>query len=314
MKAPEILDYQKALKALGYDPGPLDGVWGPRTAAAALGLATELRCQSDDIRKPELAYVAGHLVRLRAQAPAVPLEADDVSGWQEPQNMDYPLAWDSGVVAVIVKRSQGLKVMPSGAEHAKLIAQTPIHRGDYHYASFTTKAKRSLSGADAQAETFAKAVGELKPGDLIPWLDVEWRSIKDKVARALYYRTFKAEQLTEWTLRWLERVEGHLGVRPGASGVYTLRSYAQHRLTNDPELARHPLWLAGAGGPKLSPVKVPELEACNVRTPEPWPSWNLYQWTGRGKVPWYRKGKGKIDRNVINGPLEPLLVDSKFIL
>lgn len=312
MKAPEIRAYQEALKDLGYDPGPLDGVWGPRTAAAALGLATELKCQPEDIRKHGLAVVAGLLVRLRREALSTPLEADDVSGWQKPHNMDYPLAWDSGVVAVIVKRSQGLKVMASGAEHARLIADTPIHRGDYHYASFTTKAKRSLSGADAQAETFAKAVGELKPGDLIPWLDVEWRSIKDKVARALYYRTFKAEQLTEWTLRWLDKVEGHLGVRPGASGVYTLKSYAKHRLTDDPELAKHPLWLAGAGGPKLSPVKVPKLDRCPSKAPKPWASWALYQWTSRGEVRWY-KGR-KIDRNVINGGLEPLLVDSKLIL
>ncbi|MBO4169565.1 peptidoglycan-binding domain-containing protein [Cereibacter azotoformans] len=31
-------DYQAALAGLGYDPGPLDGTWGPKTAAAARAL------------------------------------------------------------------------------------------------------------------------------------------------------------------------------------------------------------------------------------------------------------------------------------
>ena len=36
------------------------------------------------------------------------------------------------------------------------------------------------------------------------------------------------------------------------------------------------------------------------RSPVPsrWDEWTLYQWTGAGRVDWYRAGKGKIDRNL----------------
>ena len=34
MKGPEVKQLQQALKAQGYDPGPLDGEFGPKTAAA----------------------------------------------------------------------------------------------------------------------------------------------------------------------------------------------------------------------------------------------------------------------------------------
>lgn len=38
-----IFDIQKHLKALGHDPGPIDGVWGSRTRAALLSLLYVLR-------------------------------------------------------------------------------------------------------------------------------------------------------------------------------------------------------------------------------------------------------------------------------
>ncbi len=41
-----IFDIQKHLKALGHDPGPLDGIWGSRTRAALFSLLYVLRAVS----------------------------------------------------------------------------------------------------------------------------------------------------------------------------------------------------------------------------------------------------------------------------
>lgn len=46
----EVYDLQKSLKEAGFDPGPLDGIWGPKTAAA---LAASHKSATDQVIKQD---------------------------------------------------------------------------------------------------------------------------------------------------------------------------------------------------------------------------------------------------------------------
>lgn len=49
----DVLAMQRQLKASGYDPGPLDGIFGPRTLAAVKGYQSSRRLQVDGIVGPK---------------------------------------------------------------------------------------------------------------------------------------------------------------------------------------------------------------------------------------------------------------------
>lgn len=230
---------------------------------------------------------------------AEPVYACDLSYWQRLGGFDWEAAYKAGCVLAVVKRSQ-LKASKKGREHAKLIDASPLSRGDYHYAD--TKRLEDQLHPERQAETFCREIGELRSGDSIPWLDVEWLSFKGDVeAREEYYRSFNRQASHEWTLTWLYEVEKRLGVR---GGVYTLASYARYRLKlDDPELTSRPLWLANAGRgkhPKLS-VEVPTAQRIeNGWDPDDLPgdwlkNWSLYQWWCKNGTGWYREGVGNLD-------------------
>ena len=57
-----ILDLQMALKAAGFDPGPLDGIPGPKTRAAIRGFQRHAGLEVDGI--------AGPITQSRLFAPA----------------------------------------------------------------------------------------------------------------------------------------------------------------------------------------------------------------------------------------------------
>ncbi|PZQ18963.1 MAG: TIGR02594 family protein [Ancylobacter novellus] len=48
-----VLDIQLRLKALGFDPGPLDGAWGPRTRAAVIAFQRSVNLVQDGIVGPK---------------------------------------------------------------------------------------------------------------------------------------------------------------------------------------------------------------------------------------------------------------------
>lgn len=239
-----------------------------------------------------------------------PPHCSDVSGWQDPDELDCDQAYEDGCILIVVKRAQGCGKTKSGDIHAANIAESPISRADYHFGD--TKKERNRLEPERQAETFCKAVGELQPGDGIPWLDLEWHSFGDsdegRRRKQEYYDDFSRRDNTDWALAWLDYVEARLGIRPG---IYTMASYARHRLSHDLELLKSPLWLANGGRkrkPKLDPRQVPTTELIEAgwkasKIPTHLNVWDLYQWTGGGRVDWYRKGKGKIDRNVFRNGL-----------
>jgi GH25 family lysozyme M1 (1,4-beta-N-acetylmuramidase) len=234
---------------------------------------------------------------------AIPLHVCDVSGWQDPDLVAWNAAHQGGLAMAIVKRNQGRGKTESGDHHAANIHNTPVVRADYSFAD--TRRKRDRLHPTAQAETFCQAVGEIGPDDGTPFLDLEWHKFKTAEEKGAYYDSFTQRDQTEWALEWLDYVETRLGVRPG---IYTLKSFARHRLdAKCAELAKSPLWLANVPGRKLSPKVVPDAsDGLGRKAPPPWDDWVLYQWTSRGKVPWYRSGKGAIDRNVPRHGIETL--------
>lgn len=239
------------------------------------------------------------MVDVAAATFAEPVYACDVSYWQSRKRIDYLEAYKSGCVLVIVKRSQ-LEASEGGREHARLIDASPCSRGDYHYAD--TKQLVDQLHPERQAEIFCREVGELRPGDSIPWIDAEWMSFGGDVeAREEYYRTWNRQQNHEWHLALAYEVEKRLGVAPG---FYLLASYARYRLVlSDPELTSHPLWLANAGRsstPKLT-RKVPTVRRIEAGwDPDDLPgdwlrNWSLYQWWTKDGTSWYKGGKGNLD-------------------
>ena len=54
-----VRDIQRALKTAGFDPGPIDGIYGPHTAAAAAAFQTVKGLVSDGEVGPQTAPVLG---------------------------------------------------------------------------------------------------------------------------------------------------------------------------------------------------------------------------------------------------------------
>lgn len=69
-----VLDIQKALKKQGYDPGPLDGVWGRRTIAAVMQFQKARGLEVDGIVGPvTAAALASESGMPKSKAETVPL-------------------------------------------------------------------------------------------------------------------------------------------------------------------------------------------------------------------------------------------------
>jgi peptidoglycan hydrolase-like protein with peptidoglycan-binding domain len=95
-KEPEVRDLQEALKALGHDPGRIDGVFGPRTESAVkafqqareipvdgiVGRVTWINIDEADQREPVLRLGATGLPvrRLQSRMTAVGFDTGGVDG------------------------------------------------------------------------------------------------------------------------------------------------------------------------------------------------------------------------------------------
>jgi peptidoglycan hydrolase-like protein with peptidoglycan-binding domain len=51
-KGPDVKDLQDALKALGFNPGPIDGIFGPKTEVAVKAFQTQVGITVDGIVGP----------------------------------------------------------------------------------------------------------------------------------------------------------------------------------------------------------------------------------------------------------------------
>lgn len=238
---------------------------------------------------PALGLLAGLLLlaALGASAADARVRGIDVSRFQGV--IDWPRVGETKVAFAFVQASRGsgkdCKVRPrrcgpdgkyernyEGARAAGLAV------GAYHRA-FASGRTRRLAKADArkEARVFARQVGALAPGDLLPVLDVE-----------APFSKLNARRLRLWIHTWLKKVRRKLGAKPI---IYT--NLSSWQATGDTtRFARrgHPLWVANFG------VSSPAVPAGN------WAGrgWTVWQFTSTGTV----KGiEGSVDKNKLRGGL-----------
>lgn len=136
---------------------------------------------------------------------------------------------------------------------------TAIKRGAYHYY-------RPNENSTRQAENFIKNV-RLRPGDLIPVLDIEKHS-------SIQSR----DKLREGLKNWLRIVEEHYGVKPM---IYTGDRFFWEVLHNE-GFDDYPIWVAN-----YNRVVQPETK-----------NWMIWQFTEKGKLTGISEN---IDLNILKG-------------
>ncbi len=237
----------------------------------------------------------------------------DISHWQSLEGCNWPLAARLLEQFTIIKLSQGERSSRGGLLHMVHLLETGpiVAPGAYHFA--VTK-RGGWRRPEEQADAFIEAIREsgwgppeeLLEGTGIPalWLDVEWQSFVDKVLGRLFRRKVTSKRILEFIRRFIGRVQNELGV---PCGIYTGRGYIRYRLRYSAELRFWPLWLAAYVDVGSGRDRVPGVD----EWPEEWPEAidldddciapvAIWQFTGRGRTLWYRRGHGKskIDRNL----------------
>lgn len=235
---------------------------------------------------------------------ARPILGHDLSGWNPVKG---PALHRPGESFCIVKISQGERVSKYARPHFERGRASGMVMSGYHFADPRGKGKRRPR---EQAETFVRGLESCgwnldghEGQDLIPFADVEWisfgRSKAGKAAGKLFRRQFPASAVMDWTDAFCERALDLTGVLPG---VCSGRSFIRYRFRRNERLARYHLWLMSyidvgkdrQGTPPREYLPSPvQLDGWG-----PWPV-SIHQFTGKGRRGWYRKGKGRIDRNAI---------------
>jgi GH25 family lysozyme M1 (1,4-beta-N-acetylmuramidase) len=242
----------------------------------------------------------------------------DISGWQRLSGLDWIAASRAGCRFAIVKVSQGFRVSKRGLKHvARLLeanarlrelGEPEIAIGGYHFAD---PLKRGLRTFDPEGQAHVFLDGLERSGfpyecpTLIPWLDMEWKSFgktkEGKARGARFRRQFHSGEVLEWTKRFAGTLGNEISL---LGGTYTGRSYVKYRFKGAAELRHYDLWLAAyiPVGPERDHVPgLSELpKPVQLREGHRWHP-TIWQWTGRGSVPWYRGGRGRIDRNMVLG-------------
>jgi GH25 family lysozyme M1 (1,4-beta-N-acetylmuramidase) len=240
--------------------------------------------------------LAALLATLALTAPAA-ARAERIPGI-DVSRFDDEIRWqrvaDAGVEFAFVQASRGsgddcpVKPRRCGRDgffrdNVREARAAGLRVGAYHRAFADDDAGGGVRGdARAEARLFANRVGELRPRDLLPVLDVEPP-----------YGDLAAGELREWIRTWLAVVEQRLGAKPM---IYT--STSGWSPTGDTtEFARdgHPLWIAHWG------VATPSVPAAN------WAGegWSVWQHTSDGHVPGVH---GRVDRDWLRGGFRRLRV------
>jgi len=209
----------------------------------------------------------------------------DLSSWNG--TIDFKKVADAGVKYAWIKVSEGTThVNPKHEKKFEDARKEDIIVGAYHFGRPDTS-PNDPNDWEKEADNFLKRLDKvgLECGDLIPVLDVEKGMKTDD------------NHNVEWCLKWLDKVGRETKTRPV---IYTARWAWQLYImkANEDEqnkLASYPVWLASYNG-GIEPKRKTGL----------WDKWDIWQWTGSGKVPGI---KGKCDQNwMAGGQLEKLRV------
>lgn len=217
----------------------------------------------------------------------------DLSGWQ---TINDPLSWlaaarSCGISFVGIKSSQGnssrSKVYAARQEACRALN---LRSGPYHFANPDALAR----DPQLEATLCHEVAGPWQPGDLPPTLDFE-----DDAAHPII---LPPAVLVQWGLTFLEEI-GRLAELPVdlAPILYTGPGFWGQKLTRTTAFARFPLWQAEYHNE--SRPKDPEVAGDKPSHMAPWPAWKIWQWTGKGQLPFHN---GDLDLNVYNGTVDDL--------
>ena len=218
----------------------------------------------------------------------------DVSRWQHigPGVLDFRKLQKRGVRFVVIKSGD-----TSGSAHAEAgywysrdkaaARKAGLLVGAYYYAVPTSKKRRVVADAKAQARKAAARVGGRLPAGHLPLaLDLETEATR--LGRG---------DLTRWVLTWLRVVEKRTGRTPW---FYSYTRYMERRLVAHERLHSYPLWHANWGlFLKDRPMQIRGWPADHAR---------IWQFTDSGRLP--GSGSQTLDLNVYRGTGEQLLAEA----
>jgi lysozyme len=228
-------------------------------------------------------YWQGHLLEARrhpalvAAAPPAPAAPGgsmtvatmprgvDVASYQG--RPDWSAVAASGLTFAFTKATESVDYLnPTFGYNWSGIKGAGLARGAYHFA------QPDANSPEAEADWFARHVlALLEAGDLLA-LDLEAGS----------------GDLSDWTLRWLRRVEALVG--------YTSPGFAQaHNLARLPEIGQYGLWLAN-------------WQASLPTAPAPWDLVAFWQYSDAEQVPGIA---GAVDGDRFNGPADRIRMYGK---
>ena len=198
-------------------------------------------------------------------------KAFDVSHYQPPSKVDYAAAKADGYGLVIINFTDGVTPDPAAREHYRLAKAAGLLIGAYHYV-------HSDPTAAQQVEAFREATAGLT-FDVKPWLDIEAPDVATRATRAYDMRCLPGSQFARATIYINLNDDQHCG---------------HQKWMREHTLAQARYRAAGTAPPLSGAGVLPAWEHC------------YHQWTGNGKVRWYR---GEIDLIVYDPDKVPWIVN-----
>lgn len=201
----------------------------------------------------------------------------DVSAYQQPPFQRARIDWQAVAAAghrfAIIKTTEGARyVNEHFTRDRRLAREAGLLVGSYHFGRWEPIAGVSPEAdGRAEAEHYARTLGDLQPGDISPALDLEWITGQKR----------PAPEIAAFARAFLERVEALTGRWPG---IYVGPNFYRYQV-KDLVLSSWWLW---------------EVDYSGGREPKPMPGapewrWSIWQTTGMGSCPGV---EGKCDVNV----------------
>ncbi len=152
-----ILDLQKSLKLHGFNPGALDGIWGPRTLAALKEFQSSHGLRRDGILGPKTQRALHH-VRVASATLAVKPNREIRGIFLPELKQLMPRLSNAKAVAYIpfINSAMVEGDMLTPARQAAFLAQLAHESGELKYM------EEIASGADYEGR---RSLGNTKPGD-----------------------------------------------------------------------------------------------------------------------------------------------------